>query len=75
MSRYTTRDVYCYLWLQERVHWKMSVQQDFISIKQLHSDKPSTDSNENKKEQNLNNTKTFPYCFDTIIRRINIFKK
>ena len=53
----------------------MSVQQDFISIKQLHSDKPSTDSNENKKEQNLNNTKTFLYCFDTIIRRINIFKK
>ena len=53
----------------------MSVQQDFISIKQLQSDKPSTDSNENKKEQNLNNTKTFPYCFDTIIRRINIFKK
>ena len=25
--RYTTRDVYCFLWLQEKRHWKMSVQQ------------------------------------------------
>ena len=24
---YTTRDVHCYLWLQEKMHWKISVQQ------------------------------------------------
>ena len=27
MYRYTTRNVHCYLWLQEKMHWNMSVQQ------------------------------------------------
>ena len=27
MYRYTSRDILCYSWLQEKMHWKMSVQQ------------------------------------------------
>ena len=27
MYRYTTRDVHCYLWMQDKMHCKMSVQQ------------------------------------------------
>ena len=27
MHRDTIRDVQCYLWLQEKIHWKISVQQ------------------------------------------------
>ena len=37
-------------------------------------DKLTAVSNKNKKEQNLNNTKTFPYSFNTVIRHKNIFK-
>ena len=38
-------------------------------------DKLTTDSNEKKKEENLNDTKTFPYFLDTTIRHIKVFKK
>ena len=30
MYRYTTRDIHCYLWLQEKMNWKMSLQQAFF---------------------------------------------
>ena len=30
MYHYTARDAQSYLWLQEKMHWKMSVQQVFI---------------------------------------------
>ena len=38
-NRYCTRDVHCYLWLQEKMHWKMSVQQVchfMLKILQVH---------------------------------------
>ena len=38
-------------------------------------DKLITNSNENEKEYNLNNTKTLTYCFNPTIRHTNIFQK
>ena len=35
MYLYTTRDVHCYFWLQEKMHCKMSVQQ--VSVSALHA--------------------------------------
>ena len=59
----------------KKMHWKMSVHQAFFYRKNCSVDKPTTDSNPNKKEQNLSNTKTFPFCFDTARRHINTFRK
>ena len=33
MYHYTTRNVHCHLWLQEKMHCKMSVQQVFFFYK------------------------------------------
>ena len=64
MYRYTTIDIHCYLWLQEKMHWKMSLQQAFF-FEAITPLKIYNRPEQKQKTKKIKQFKNFPYCFDS----------